>query len=77
MQSQASLSINYLDLTGTLMHANLESAQIFQAVTGEWIQITGNSNPSSQYVSASISEFGVYVVFANWEAKIFLPHVRK
>jgi len=77
MQSQASLSIYYLDLTGSLLHADLATAQIYYMVDGEWVQITSDSNPSYQYVSASIAEFGTYVIFADWQAKIFLPTVFK
>jgi hypothetical protein len=71
----ATLSLYYLDFSGSLMHANLGSAQIYQEIDGNWIPIVSTSNQSEQVVFGSISTLGTFAVLANWEAKIFIPLV--
>ena len=77
LQSNASLSIKYLDFSGSLMHASLSSAQIYQEVDDAWIPITSYISQVANYVSAPILGFGTYAVFANWQALIFLPLIDK
>jgi formylglycine-generating enzyme required for sulfatase activity len=69
----ANLSLYYLDFGGSLMNANLGSAQIYQEAAGNWVPLTSTSSLANQVVYGSISAFGNYAVLANWEAKIFLP----
>ena len=77
MLSEANLSIYYLDLSGTLRQADLESAQIYQDLDGVWIPISNDPSQNEQYVSTPITEFGTYAVFANRELKILIPIVGK
>ena len=71
--SNANLSLYYLDFSGSLMHANLNSVQIYQDVNGNWNPLTSSTGKTEQVVSGSISSFGVYAVLADWQTKIFLP----
>ncbi len=72
---KANMSLYYLDLTGSLIHANLNSAKIYQNISGNWIPVASSSSQTEQVVNGSISSFGVYAVLADWEAKLFLPMV--
>lgn len=71
----ANLSLYYLGSSGSLMHANLNSAQIYQEISGSWVPIISTLNQNEQVVYGTISSFGTFAVLANWEAKIFLPMV--
>lgn len=75
LQTPSNFVLYYLDRSGTLMNADLDSAQIYQEIDGIWTPIPSNASQSQPYVSAAISEFDTYAVLANWEAKVFLPLV--
>lgn len=75
MIGNASLSLYYLNFGGSLMHANLNSAQIYQDVNGNWIPVASSSGKTEQVVNGSISSFGVYAVLADWQSNLFLPMV--
>lgn len=75
MAGNANLAMYYLDFSNSLLHADLESAQIYQETEVGWQPLSSTSSQTRNVVSAPISTFGNYILLANWEAKIFIPMV--
>ena len=73
----ANLTFSFVSAGGSLAHANLGSAQIYQLIAGTWQPLTSNAVPSQYGVSGTISTFGTFAAFATWEAKIYLPRLSK
>jgi formylglycine-generating enzyme required for sulfatase activity len=72
----ANLSLNYLDLSGSLNHTNLGNAHIYRLVSGVWQPLSSTGDQDQRYVSAPISAFGTYAILAQqWKAVIYLPAI--
>jgi hypothetical protein len=71
--NNASLTLRYLDVGGTLSHVDVSSAQIYILEGHNWRAISSISSPSDQMVSATIDSFGTYALMAVRQEKIFLP----
>lgn len=73
----ANLGLYYLDLNGTLAHADLSSAKIYRWDGQAWLELTSVSSQNEQVISAPIESFGTYAVFAERQEKIYLPLMNK